>query len=429
MYTQTRPNTLTFPTYLQQQQQQLLQQPPPRQVQPLQILLNLTRIKLNLTKIMTTTPTAKEVSTTTTTNLKQMVTPQTVTGTVATVTTTAPSPRVRFAPMANVVEPEKLVEGPHDYINLRHKQVVDINTSARRIGAIRIPWPQASAARVADWEARHSVYLLLSKGHQMTQRRMLWLADFPVEFRFVAFEKECFARRLAPTTAETYWGAWLGAASILGVLSVEDKKVASILKKRANAFPTRFPAVMLAEHMAKIRKRWGHVNPTLTTLIALAFICGQRISDVLQIARCNIEVTESYVSIKIVAGKVFSHIQPYPLVIRRGVYPAEELVEIKQLASARPYVASWTLEDSEMAAIRQEIGVMLDSADEELEMRSIRRGGLQMMARLMVPLPDILMLSQHRDVDMLLRYLDYGMRTSERTNNIVTVTEAMSAAL
>ena len=316
-----------------------------------------------------------------------------------------------------------------DYVSLRHKQVVDINTSARRIDAIRIPWPQASANKVAEWDSRHPVYLLLSKGHKSTQRRMLWLADINVDFRFIAFEKECFARRLAPTTAETYWGAWLGAASVLGCLSVEDKKVAAVLKKRANAYPTRFPAIMIAEHLANIRARWGKINPTLTTLIALAFICGQRISDVLQIARCNIDVTETHVSIKMVAGKVFSYIQPYPLIIRRNVYPAEELVAIKNLASARPYVASWTLEESEMAEIRQELALMLQSADEELELRSIRRGGLQQMARLFVPLADILMFSQHRDMDMLLRYLDYGMRTSERTNNIATVTEAMSAAL
>ena len=39
---------------------------------------------------------------------------------------------------------------------------------------------------------------------------MLFLGDLNPMDRFEAFERLCYLRQLAPTTAETYWTTWLG---------------------------------------------------------------------------------------------------------------------------------------------------------------------------------------------------------------------------
>jgi hypothetical protein len=74
-------------------------------------------------------------------------------------------------------------------------------------GASRLPWPKPSPQFLLQWEARHEAHGSLSTGYKATQERMLFLGDVPMQHRFARFEAECHIRRLAPTTAMTYYNA------------------------------------------------------------------------------------------------------------------------------------------------------------------------------------------------------------------------------
>src|SRR5262249_39146008 len=130
---------------------------------------------------------------------------------------------------------------------------------------------------------------------------------------------------------------------------------------------------------------------------------------------------------KVVAGKVMAHIPPYAIVLQRHRFPAEELVALHAaaIAAKRPYVASHSLEESALEKIKSSISTILSCVADELELRSIRRGAIQTMAQMGVPLSEIVLLSQHRSQDMLLRYLNHGTVSSVQTKTIAAVTSAM----
>ena len=63
--------------------------------------------------------------------------------------------------------------------------------------------------------------------------------------------------------------------------------------------------------------------------------------------------------------------------------------------------------------------------DEQLELRSIRRGGPQHMAKLRMTLSEIRLFSQHASDKMLLRYLNWGTVAVEQNDRIRNLTSKM----
>ena len=64
--------------------------------------------------------------------------------------------------------------------------------------------------------------------------------------------------------------------------------------------------------------------------------------------------------------------------------------------------------------------------DVELELRSIRRGGLQHLAsRPNAKLDEVLLFSRHSDKEMLRRYLDHGLYAREEEDAITELTDQM----
>jgi hypothetical protein len=72
---------------------------------------------------------------------------------------------------------------------------------------------------------------------------------------------------------------------------------------------------------------------------------------------------------------------------------------------------------------------MLQSSNEDLELRSIRRGGLQRMAALGVELETIRWFSNHTSVEMLLRYLDWGAVAATRKAAILSAVQGTLASI
>jgi hypothetical protein len=100
--------------------------------------------------------------------------------------------------------------------------------------AIVKPWPTPSTQTTATWAKRHPAFRTTTGDYQSTQQRMLWLMEVAHDDRMASFERECYERKLKPTTAESYWTSWLSACKTIGEeVRPSDKAHQKALKKRA----------------------------------------------------------------------------------------------------------------------------------------------------------------------------------------------------
>ncbi len=135
----------------------------------------------------------------------------------------------------------------------REEQCRALMTDRPATNAPPRPWPRPSPATLRKFEERADIARQDSEGYQMAQARMLFLYDLPVAHRFNRFEEECFIRRLAPTTAETYWTAWCKVAAVLDTPPcIHAKLVLSRLKTRSQTYPVRFPKPMTHAHVCEM---------------------------------------------------------------------------------------------------------------------------------------------------------------------------------
>ncbi len=85
--------------------------------------------------------------------------------------------------------------------------------------------------------------------------------------------------------------------------------------------------------------------------------------------------------------------------------------------------------DREREAVAKQVKAILKTAGHTLELRSIRRGGLQYMAVSGMPLEKILLFSKHRSMDMLMRYLDWGAVSTAHQKDILEGVTILTDAL
>jgi integrase len=289
-------------------------------------------------------------------------------------------------------------------------------------------WPQASLQAQRNWENRHPSFQTYSVHYMASQRRILFLADITPAMRFEAFETICFKRQLVPTTAETYWSTWLGVQKALSITPSEaDSRVTKLLKARATAYPVQFPSPATLADMELLVLTFQIALPSLTAIAMASFILGQRISDLIQLAVADLQPNGNYLMITVRRGKtVPAYSPPYTLWLRRQTYPTETLIQLANHAKQckRLFLFSEFNSDNERQSTLGVIRDMLASVNDQLELRSFRRGGLQRMANLGIKIEIVLEHSRHRDVQMLMRYLAWGQFATHRQQEMIEAVDA-----
>jgi hypothetical protein len=76
--------------------------------------------------------------------------------------------------------------------------------------------------------------------------------------------------------------------------------------------------------------------------------------------------------------------------------------------------SEWLFPLKEKQAMWRELNLLVKQQNPDWDMRSFRRGALSHMARNGVPLEDLLQFSGHKNIAMLLRYLQYGLHAGDR---------------
>lgn len=309
------------------------------------------------------------------------------------------------------------------FIKLREQQVNEMN--AGKVvpkASSKIEWPAASDQAVRLWTSRHPSFMNYTTHYMASQRRILFLSDVAPTKRFEAFEQICYQRTLAPTTAMTYWTTWLGVQKALGITPCEaDPRTTKVMKARATAYPVQFPTPASLADMELLVQTYRDALPSLAAIAMMAFILGQRISDMIQLAVHDIQPNKNELMITVRRGKTMSVSTPYTLWLNRSQYPTETIIEVAIQAKreGRLFLLSEFNSDEERSQVGETIRDMLTSINEQLELRSIRRGGLQRMAGQGIPLTTVIQFSRHADEKMLMRYLSWGAHAADRQQSML----------
>ncbi len=318
--------------------------------------------------------------------------------------------------------------------SLREQQCVLLTTARPSNDAPRIAWPEPSEEAKKRLSDRHKVFNEVSCSYSGAQLRMLFLLDVPPEDRWAAFDRECFLRRLAPTTAETYWTAWMSLKQSLGLeREHSDRKVTAIMKTRAATYPVRFPNPMTVLHVNRLRTQIAKIdseNFAVTAMIVACWVTGQRFGDFIQIATKDVRLTpRGRLAITLRRGKMLDQgsVKPYTVFIRIRYQDTQNLLAVHEHARQNnmQFLVTASNDPKERMQIELIARKVLARLDSDLEIRSIRRGGLQHMASNGVPIKRVLKHSRHQSVDMLRRYLDHGFYAAEEEEAMGAATDVM----
>ena len=250
-----------------------------------------------------------------------------------------------------------------------------------------------------------------------TLLRFLTLAQREDRFRALELERTA-AGGWKHSTNSTYWGAILCVRKILSLpVSAADSMTSRTLEHLAKSEVHDYPRPM---HKILVLQLWLIPHPSrhgelIAALIVTSFLFGQRVSDIAQLAVVDLEIQyfplqrTSTVCVTVRRGKVIPHIGPYSLHCSGPL--AERLWRWRmiRMQEHREFLFS----DGNTPDQRQRLGTHvrneLKAWDPELEQRSIRRGGLQLMASSGMPLETIRSnFSKHTTAPMLMTYLQHG---------------------
>ncbi len=131
-----------------------------------------------------------------------------------------------------------------------------------------------------------------------------------------------------------------------------------------------------------------------------------------------------------VRGKMLDRgtVTPYHVFLPLDSPAGPAMIELRDnaLSFGRRFMPTVSNTKKQLGIAELETRKLLRQIDPDLELRSIRRGGLQHMASLPgVKLKHVLKFSQHKSESMLRRYLDWGLHSSEDHQMMSDITRRM----
>jgi hypothetical protein len=188
---------------------------------------------------------------------------------------------------------------------------------------------------------------------------------------------------------------------------------------------------MTLEHLMSIVQHFGSAYPQECAILQLAFVHGQRLPDMVQLSVTDLETCSDSCVVHVRRGKVMNHKPPFTLALHWGRSYTADLMKAKKAAEAKGwnFFLSESNTETEREAATSKLREMLhwigpvkdattvttiggSPSPRSLEIRSVRRGGLQQMAMAGFSLALILNYSKHSDIPMLLKYLDNGAKST-----------------
>jgi hypothetical protein len=236
--------------------------------------------------------------------------------------------------------------------------------------------------------------------------RFLFLFDEKPHMRWTTFDR--LTKHCTDATRATYWGGVLSLIKEMGEVVLDgEKKAMAWLEKQANLrVGVHTPSPMTETQVAQL---FDQLNDPVALALVIAWTLGQRPSDVLQLETKGVHNNPTGgVTLEFIRGKVIPAIGPFVIPLPQG--PAEQM--LRSLHHARrghQFLFSQGNTQHEREALTHQAASILEDIHPSLEVRSVRRGGLQRMASSGMLYPDILKFSKHTSEASLNRYLNNGI--------------------
>lgn len=279
-------------------------------------------------------------------------------------------------------------------------------------GMAEVELSRAEAVRyrtfIEVWESRPVGFCLTTSAYQQTQKRMLMFMGVGEKARSAKFMEA--TARLRWSTRATYWVALRSAEKVLvamhapgAVAAPDGAKMQKHLEAKAE---TEVP-LRVACTKAQLLQWVTELPPLLAGAAYVTFFAGQRLCDVMRLTRRSITLQTCYVAITFYAGKVVGIIGPFTIHVHQETRLARILMErcAALVEMDAPLFHSQLLSYDEERAI---VSATMKESNASLDVRSLRRGGLQLMATAGMSLAAIRVFSKHASDAMLLKYLDHG---------------------
>lgn len=225
----------------------------------------------------------------------------------------------------------------------------------------------------------------------------------------------------SPGTPGTYWTALTTAAKSLNILIPDAAKVARWLKMLAETHPPARKTITAQQLREATESTPQHVKDSMT----LAFLLGARYGDILQLEQRSVTLVgqgfrhDPFAAITFYAGKTVGLCGVYSI----NISVKGEAYRILRRAQARRWPLLFVPPESNLEEIRSQAHIQIG------DVRALRRGGLQHMALMGVPVETILHFSKHRSVEMLYKYLHFGADLIHQAIKTSAVVDQMEKAL
>ena len=259
----------------------------------------------------------------------------------------------------------------------------------------------------------HPIYsVALSSRYRQQQHHLMsqfGSQDGPQLFK--TFTNMATTKQWAKSTQASYWIALMSARSQHGIQSSHaDKTVTRWLTAQAKSATPVYRIPSMQQHHAK--EIWDtYRNDALPILIS--FLLGQRLGDVLKLHGENVQKRSGGgVTLTFRRGKVVPKIGPFVIFMAKS-----------PVSHALIVLCSKIKPESELFKCGPQYSKIL--REYKLEMRSPRRGGLQLMASQGASLEQLLSFSMHASVSMLRKYLNHGADVEALASTQLAITGTM----
>jgi integrase len=270
---------------------------------------------------------------------------------------------------------------------------------------------------------------LLKKGstnaYQQLQERQLSLLVLPEWEAVEEFDTRRDTLNWSAATTSQYWSALRSAAHKIGILLPQTfahrGKVLQYLVKEEDE--TRPTTEATAEQITAART---HLPVRLGIALQLAFDLGQRMGDTIQVEKRRVTSTHDpssqlhFATVMYRRGKTVRRRDPFSLHIPPHNPLAQDI-----LALAASTQTDWLFAptDGRTGALN-EILAALKKVNKDLGLLSVRRGGLQAMAKAGATVETLLHHSRHTTLQLLNRYLEWGRYNMVAARELATITQA-----
>jgi len=229
------------------------------------------------------------------------------------------------------------------------------------------------------------------------------------------------------STMATYWAAMRAGKKYLDLPPAQtDILMTRRLEHKAQEEAALTPRAAITPEQMRLLIQ--HLSHTAAVMATLTFILGQRLGDIAKLHTEALQLVQlpgqHTLAIPFLEGKVIPKTGSYCLHLAASNPVVHDLIKLQQSMSEHKYLFPEDCQDEIASTIQ-----VFHTDTVKYDVRALRRGGLQEMARMGLSLDELRVFSRHPSDSMLLRYLQGGICLAHQAGLTTGTADAMIDAI